>query len=198
MFLHDLICFKTCHRLENLLIHLSEQQFLNELEKRLWTSADKLRGSLDAANYKHVVLGLVFLKYISDRFDARREEILTKCQDPNDEDHYLDKESLGDRYEWALNQYVNGKSYYNESNVFWVPEMARWAFIKDHIRTAPGERLLPTGAPADAEPYVMGSSGRLIDDAMAAIEKENEKLKGILNTSAPPYLMKATRKPWLK
>lgn len=53
-----------------------QQQFLNSLEKKLWQSADKLRSALDAAQYKHAVLGLVFLKYVSDAFDIRRDEPL--------------------------------------------------------------------------------------------------------------------------
>ena len=48
----------------------TEQQFLNELDKKLWTAADKLRSSLDAAVYKHAVLGLIFLKYVSDSFES--------------------------------------------------------------------------------------------------------------------------------
>ena len=53
----------------------TEQQFLNDLEKKLWTAADKLRSNLDAAVYKHAVLGLIFLKYVSDAFEERREEL---------------------------------------------------------------------------------------------------------------------------
>ncbi len=53
----------------------TEQQFLNDLDKKLWSSADKLRSNLDAAVYKHTVLGLIFLKYVSDAFEERREEL---------------------------------------------------------------------------------------------------------------------------
>jgi len=52
-----------------------EQQFFNELEKKLWTAADKLRSNLDAAVYKHVVLGLIFLKYVSDAFEERQRQL---------------------------------------------------------------------------------------------------------------------------
>jgi type I restriction enzyme M protein len=61
----------------------TEIQFLNDLDKRLWTAADKLRSNLDAAVYKHVVLGLIFLKYVSDAFNERREELLGQFRDPN-------------------------------------------------------------------------------------------------------------------
>ena len=52
-----------------------EQKFLNDLDDKLWKAADKLRSSLDAANYKHIVLGLIFLKYVSDAFDERQSEL---------------------------------------------------------------------------------------------------------------------------
>ena len=52
-----------------------EQKFLNDLDDKLWKAADKLRSSLDAANYKHIVLGLIFLKYVADAFDERQSEL---------------------------------------------------------------------------------------------------------------------------
>ncbi len=56
-------------------MHSLEQKFLNDLDDKLWKAADKLRSSLDAANYKHIVLGLIFLKYVSDAFDERQSEL---------------------------------------------------------------------------------------------------------------------------
>lgn len=56
-----------------------EQDFLNALDNKLWKAADKLRSNLDAANYKHIVLGLIFLKYVSDAFEQRQEELLELC-----------------------------------------------------------------------------------------------------------------------
>lgn len=53
----------------------SEQQFLKELDVKLWSAADRLRNNLDAANYKHVVLGIIFLKYVSDAFEERQQEL---------------------------------------------------------------------------------------------------------------------------
>lgn len=61
------------------------QDFLNELNKKLWTSANKLLPSLDAAVYKHVILGLVFLKYVSDAFDERQEELRRQFTNPEDD-----------------------------------------------------------------------------------------------------------------
>src|SRR5262245_2389957 len=109
-------------------------------EEKLWLAADKLRGHMDAAEYKHVVLGLVFLKYISDAFQEHYDK-LTGMQgaDPEDRDEYT-----ADR-------------------VFWVPKEARWA----------GENGLQAKA---KQPTV----GKLVDDAMVAIDKENPKLKGVL------------------
>lgn len=59
----------------------AEQQFLNELDNKFWKAADKLRANMDAANYKHVVLGLIFLKYVSDAFEARQQELITLFRD---------------------------------------------------------------------------------------------------------------------
>jgi len=106
-------------------------------EDKLWAAADKLRGTMDAAEYKHVVLGLIFLKYISDsfleKFQALQKE---KHADPEDKDEYL------------------------ADNVFWVPPEARWDYLQKNAK----------------RPEI----GKLIDDAMAAIERDNVSLKGVL------------------
>ncbi len=109
-------------------------------EEKLWQAADKLRGNMDAAEYKHVVLGLIFLKYISDAFEEKyadlkaREE--TDFTDPEDPDEYL------------------------ADNIFWVPAKARWSNIKTSAK----------------KPEI----GRIIDEAMEALEKENDTLAGVL------------------
>jgi len=106
-------------------------------EEKLWQSADKLRNNMDAAEYKHVVLGLIFLKYISDAFLEVHERLeADEYADPEDKDEYL-----------AL-------------NVFWVPPEARWDYLQNHAK----------------QPDI----GKLIDDAMDAIEKDNPNLKGVL------------------
>jgi type I restriction enzyme M protein len=83
----------------------------NEDKAKLWAAADKLRGHMDAAEYKHIVLGLIFLKYISDAFeehyaelDAQRDEGV----DPEDKDEYT------------------------AEGIFWVPPDARWSRLKDN------------------------------------------------------------------
>ena len=106
-------------------------------EEKLWKMADKLRGHMDPAEYKHVVLGLIFLKYISDAFNEHYEKLQAdKLANPEDRDEYI------------------------AENIFWVPKVARWEKIQAQAKT-------PT-------------IGKVIDDAMVAIEKENAPLKGVL------------------
>jgi len=126
-----------------------------DLQKTLWAAADKLRANMDAAEYKHIVLGLIFLKYISDTFQARRDELTRRFQDENDGFflHDSDAQMLADE--------LNDRDYYLSENVFWVPEGARWEWIRGHAKQA--------------------DIGKRIDDALALIEVENPKLKGILD-----------------
>ncbi len=106
-------------------------------ENELFKAADKLRGNMEPSDYKHVALGLIFLKYISDAFEAKHKALLAEdAQSAEDKDEYL------------------------ADNVFWVPKEARWSYLQDNAK----------------HPAV----GFLIDDAMRAIEKENESLKGVL------------------
>jgi type I restriction enzyme M protein len=143
-----------------------QQQFLNDLEKKLWNSADKLRSNLDAAVYKHVVLGLVFLKYVSNSFDQRREQLKADFINPAHQDYLAgDEESLLEELE--------DRDAYTEANVFWVPEPARWHNLQDSAKLSLGSPL-PWGVE-------FKGVGKLLDDAMEAIEKDNSKLKNILN-----------------
>jgi len=111
------------------------------LEKQLWKAADKLRKNIDAAEYKHVVLGLIFLKYISDAF----EELHAKLKSGTGEYAGADPE---DRDE------------YKAENVFFVPEIARWSYLRSQAK----------------QPTI----GKIVDSAMDAIEKENPSLKDVL------------------
>lgn len=117
-------------------------------EADMFKAADKLRGNMEPSDYKHVALGLIFLKYISDAFETKRKALL--AEDPHaaeDKDEYL------------------------AENVFWVPKEARWSHLQANAK-------LPT-------------IGTLIDDAMRAIEKDNESLKGVLSKDyARPALNK--------
>ncbi len=108
-------------------------------ESELWRAADALRSNMDAAEYKHVVLGLIFLKYISDAFEEQRAKLeadRAQGADPEDPDEY------------------------RAVNIFWVPKEARWSKLKSEAK----------------QPTI----GKVIDDAMLAIERDNPSLKGVL------------------
>jgi len=106
-------------------------------EEKLWAAADKMRGNMDASEYKHVVLGLIFLKYISDAFQERYDALKAEeYADPEDRDEYA------------------------AFNVFWVPKEARWAHLQSNAK----------------QPTI----GKVIDDAMVAIERDNPTLRGVL------------------
>lgn len=158
----------------------TEQQFFGDLEKKLWNAADKLRSNLDAAVYKHVVLGLIFLKYVSDAFEERQKELREQFQNP-DHDYYMAPEDYADDYEGHLAAELEVRDYYTEKNVFWVPLEARWQTLRDCAQLPP-KAPLPWNKPGKDEPEEMRSVGWLIDNAMEAIERENEKkLKNVLN-----------------
>jgi len=106
-------------------------------EAELFKAADKLRGNMEPSDYKHVALGLIFLKHISDSFEAKRAELLADYPD-----------GAEDRDEYAAD------------NVFWVPPSARWSHLQANAK----------------QPAI----GKMIDEAMIAIEKDNENLKGVL------------------
>lgn len=125
------------------------------LKKTLWATADKLRANMDAAEYKHIVLGLIFLKYISDSFAARRAELTRRFADESDEYFLYD----GD--DELLAEELEDRDYYREVNAFWVPEGARWEGLRAHAKQA--------------------DIGKRIDDALTLIEQENPRLKGILD-----------------
>ena len=122
----------------------------NGHEAEYWRMADALRGSMDAAEYKHVVLGLIFLKYISDAFEERHAAVLA---------------------EWGEDAAEDRDEYIAE-NIFWVPPEARWPQLQAQARQA--------------------TIGRAVDDAMAAIERDNPALKDVLPKDyARPALDKA-------
>ena len=158
-----------------------EQQFLTDLEKKLWNAADKLRSTLDAAQYKHAVLGLVFIKYVSDAFKIRQDELIAAFNNP-DSDYFLDPEDFGGeesaQYQEELAVELEQRDYYLETNTFWVPTQARWSFLQDNNKTVIGGAELPIG---NDKTIKITSVGHLIDNALDAIEVANPKLKGVLN-----------------
>ncbi|TGE23950.1 SAM-dependent DNA methyltransferase [Hymenobacter aquaticus] len=123
-----------------------------QLEKTLWSTADKLRANMDAAEYKHVVLGLIFLKYISDAFEARHQQLDQELSDPSS-DYYVAEPAA--RYNT-----LEDRDEYTAENVYYVPPSARWKHLQSHAK-------LPT-------------IGTELDEAMEAIERDNPRLKGVL------------------
>jgi type I restriction enzyme M protein len=97
---------------------------IEDIKKTLWATADKLRANMDATEYKHIVLGLIFVKYISDTFQTRREELTRKFAGSLD-DYYL-----GETDPDLINAELEDRDYYKEVNVFWVPEAARWKTLR--------------------------------------------------------------------
>jgi len=153
-------------------VRVEEQQFLNDLDKKLWTAANKLLPMLDAAVYKHVVLGLIFLKYVSDAFQERRTELEAVFRDPENE-YYL-----GEDAEDLIPGELEARDYYTEKNVFWVPALSRWDFIQNNAKIAVGTVLQVKNGKTST--YEFKGIGRLLDDALEMVEKENPKLRGVL------------------
>ncbi len=127
-----------------------------ELKKTLWDAANKLRGSVSAAEYKYPVLGLVFLKYVSDMFDAQAAVIRRRLADPKS-DLFVDDEATRAEVEPT---FTADKTFYDQDNVFWVPPTA-------HFST-----LLKQAADVELP--------QKLDAAMGEIEAENASLKGVL------------------
>ncbi len=159
-----------------------EQKFLDALDKKLWTAADKLRSTLDAAQYKHAVLGLLFVKYVSDAFDTRRQELVEQFENP-EHDYFIDPDDYDDPNDLLaeIQAELEIRDYYTEKNVFWVPQLARWQTLRDNAALAPGTEIEIVNGQKHI--YTFRSVGRLIDDALDAIEKDNPRLKGVLNKS---------------
>jgi len=88
-------------------IKMAKEKKLKSIEETLWDSANKLRGSVEPAEYKHVVLGLIFLKFASDKFEEHRQALIAKGQE----------------------KYVEMPDFYNQSNVFFLDEVSRWSYI---------------------------------------------------------------------
>src|SRR5882762_3308683 len=86
----------------------SSQQFLRDLDKKLWSAADRLRVILDAAVYKHAVLGLIFLKYVSDSFAMRQREIKAQLRNPAN-DYYLDPNDYGGHGQEAYDEAIRAE-----------------------------------------------------------------------------------------
>ena len=126
-----------------------------DFKQTLWKTADSLRAQMDAAEYKHIVLGLIFLKYISDSFSEQKERIKEMVTDPKSD--FFISEDLNDINE----KDIEDRDYYTQDNVFWVPESARWETLRSQAKQT--------------------DLGAIIDRAMGDIESENNSLKGKLD-----------------
>lgn len=134
-------------------------------EEKLWQAADKMRGHMDPAEYKHVVLGLIFLKYISDAFEERHNWLAGQVSEAKSE-YYVENSKEREAV-------LEDRDEYTSENIFWVPKKARWHYLQNNAK----------------QPII----GKLVDDAMVAIEKENTSLKGVLPKDyARPTLDKHT------
>ncbi|HIF9331295.1 TPA: type I restriction-modification system subunit M N-terminal domain-containing protein, partial [Photobacterium damselae] len=107
-------------------------------EETLWDTANQLRGSVESSEYKHVVLSLVFLKFISDKFEAKRQQLIDNGQEA----------------------FVDMDVFYQQDNVFFLPEDARWSYVKARAK--------------------QDDIAVIIDTALSTIEKNNGALKGAL------------------
>ena len=158
-----------------------EQEFLDNLDKKLWNAAEKLRSTLDASQYKHALLGLIFLKYVSDAFDLRRQELEIQFKDENHE-YFLDPVDFGgiesEEYASEIITELEVRDYYLETNTFWVPADSRWKFIQDNAVVVIGGAELTFN---DGNVKKISSVGHLIDNALEAVEADNPKLKNVLN-----------------
>ncbi len=145
----------------------SPQKDIN-FEKELWSAADRLRGNVDVSEYKHIVLGLLFLKYVSDAYYHRRKELADKVSDKNNKEYYIEDIKLRDSV-------IEDRDQYKAKGVFYIPKKARWEYLQDHATKS--------------------EIGKHIDEAMEAIEEENPKqLKGVLpkiytRISLEPYII---------
>jgi len=122
-------------------------------EKELWSAADKLRGNFDASDYKYIVLGLIFLKYISDAYYSTKKKLANIVSDVKSNSYVGNEE--------ARKSVIEDPNRYRGEGVFFIPEKARWEYLRSKV-----------GHPDVA---------KFIDEAMEEIEKENPKqLGGVL------------------
>ena len=125
-----------------------------DFKETLWKSADKLRNQMDAAEYKHIVLGLIFLKYISDTFDIQKNRIRKMVSDKKS-DFFVSEDPK------VYEKELEDRDYYTQDNVFWVPQKARWEKLRAQAK----------------QPNI----GSIIDKSMIEIENENKFLQGKLD-----------------
>ncbi len=117
---------------------MSKAKNQKSMEETLWDSANKLRGSVESSEYKHIVLSLIFLKFVSDTFEERRAELI----------------------EQGKEKFLEMTEFYTMNNVFYLPEVSRWSYIKELSK--------------------QDDISLKIDTALSTAEKNNPSLKGAL------------------
>ena len=125
-----------------------------DIKATLWKAANKLRAQMDAAEYKHIVLGLIFLKYISDTFETHKKKVKRMVSEPSSPIYISENP---DEYQSALED----RDYYTQDNIFYVPKGARWSTLRKQAK----------------KPKI----GEIIDKAMTAIENKNPSLRSKLD-----------------
>jgi type I restriction enzyme M protein len=133
---------------------------MKELKDTLWKAADRLRGSLSANQYKDVILGMVFLKYVSDAYDERREQIRAE----------LAAEGMA---EGQIEEVIDNPEEYQGYGVFVVRPAARWTYLAENAK----------GRPAVGDEPAK-TIGQLVDEAMSAVMSANPSLSGTAPSSA--------------
>ena len=129
------------------------------IEETLWESANKLRGSVESAEYKHVVLGLIFLKFASDKFETKRAELIADGKE----------------------KYVEMKEFYNQSNVFYLAETSRWNYIIKNAKQDDIAIKIDT-ALHQIEKNNPSLKGALPDNYFSRLQLDKSKLGSLLDT----------------
>src|SRR6056297_2246860 len=129
------------------------------MEETLWDSANKLRGSVESSEYKHVVLGLIFLKFASDKFEDRRQELIEEGKE----------------------KFIEMKEFYNMKNVFFLPEKARWSYLIKNSKQNDIALRIDT-ALHTVEKNNPSLKGALPDNYFSRLNLEVSKLSALLDT----------------
>ncbi len=145
-----------CDRLKT---DMAKQTKQKSIEETLWDSANKLRGSVESSEYKHVVLGLIFLKFASDKFEERRQELIADGKD----------------------KYLDMVEFYTMKNVFYLPEMSRWGYLIENAKRADLALKVDT-ALSTVEKNNPSLKGALPDNYYSRLSLDVSKLASLLDT----------------
>ncbi|MDN3642920.1 class I SAM-dependent DNA methyltransferase [Lutimonas halocynthiae] len=129
------------------------------MEEQLWDAANKLRGTVESSEYKHVVLGLIFLKFASDKFEERREELITEGKE----------------------KYLEMKEFYNMKNIFFLAEKSRWSHILKNCKQDDIALIIDT-ALHNVEKNNPALKGALPDNYFSRLNMDVSKLSALLDT----------------